>query len=187
LDHFFSSSLNEHAAALAAAGHDDGIDQLAQARNLPQGFYWAGNENGLNIPLQYAVLGRPEGTAQWTAWARDNFFSNLPNGLPGNDDGGTMSAWYLFSALGIFPIPGSDRYVIASPLFPRVELKVGSGAFAIVADGVSEKNLYVQSAELNGAALSSAFIAHADLRAGGSLVLHMGPVSSSWAHVSNQR
>jgi predicted alpha-1,2-mannosidase len=185
LDHFFASSVAEHSAALAAAGKDDGIDQLAQARNLPQGFYWAGNENGLNVPLQYAVLGRPEGTAQWTAWARDNFFSHLPNGLPGNDDGGTMSAWYLFSALGIFPIPGSDRYVIASPLFPRVELKVGGGTFAIVADGVSEKNLYVQSAELNGAALNSGFITHADLRAGGSLVLHMGPVASGWAHVTN--
>jgi len=182
LDGFFASSLQEYNTDLAAAGGDDGLNEIGQARNLPLNFYWAGNEIDLNATLQYALQGRPELTAQWIAWARSTFYSSAPNGLPGNDDGGTMSAWYVFSALGLSPISGSDQYLVTTPLFPRVELAVAGGTFAIVANGVSDTNLYVQSAQLNGAPLNSAEIAHADLRAGGSLVLQMGPVPSTWGH-----
>ncbi len=180
LSDFFASSAEEYSANQAAAGSDNGTDQLVQARNLPLHFYWAGNEIDLNAPLQFALHGRPDLTAQWTAWARTTFYSSAPNGLPGNDDGGTMSAWYLFSALGLFPLPGTDQYLIASPLFPRVDIAVTGGAFSIIANGVSATNLYVQSATLNGAALNNAKLKHADLRAGGSLLLQMGNAPSAW-------
>jgi predicted alpha-1,2-mannosidase len=180
LSSFFASSQQEYANDLAAAGDDDGPDELAQARNLPLQFYWAGNEIDLNATLQFALQGRPDLTAQWVAWARATFFSSAPNGLPGNDDGGTMSAWYVFSALGFFPVSGTPNYIIATPLFPRVDLSVPGGVFSIVASGVSQANIYVQSAQLNGVALTTAQFSHSDLKAGGSLSLKMGPNPSAW-------
>jgi predicted alpha-1,2-mannosidase len=143
-------------------------------------YYWAGNEPDMNAAYLFARLGRPDLTQQWIAWIRSSWFTPGADGLPGNDDGGTMSAWLLWSSLGFYPVSGSDRYVVGAPLFPHAELSVTGGTFTVDAPAVSDTNLYVQSVTLNGAALSTPELTHADLKAGGSLSFVMGPVPSTW-------
>jgi putative alpha-1,2-mannosidase len=113
-----------------------------------------------------------------------NYYALTPDGLPGNDDGGTMSGWYILSAIGLYPLAGSDQYIVGSPQFPRVDLKVPGGIFTIQGHGASDANIYVQSATLNGQELKTAIIHHADLKAGGSLVLEMGPAPIMWGRVN---
>jgi len=163
----------------------DDYEQIDWANLLksgaPRPYYWAGNEPDINAPYLFAQLGRPDLTQKWVAWLRATQYTDGPDGIPGNDDGGTMSAWFVFSALGFYPIVGSDRYVLGAPLFPHAEIAVGGGTFTIDAPEVSDTNVYVQSVELNGAELDVAEIRHADIEAGGSLVFHMGPTPSVWA------
>ena len=102
------------------------------------------------------------------------------DGLPGNDDGGTMSAWFVFSALGFYPIPATDRYIVGTPLFPHMEIDVPGGTFTIEAPAVSDENVFVQTATLNGEPLKKAELRHADLKPGGTLVFEMGPAPTEW-------
>ena len=95
-----------------------------------------------------------------------------------------MSAWWAFSALGLYPLAGSDRYALGAPLFPRAEVAVAGGTFTIEAEGVSDTNLYVEAVELNGAPLAKAEIRHADLKPGGSLRFVMGPLPSAWGRAN---
>jgi predicted alpha-1,2-mannosidase len=171
LTEFFEKAKAEH----EAQNPDDLLGS-----NLPGTYYWAGNEPDIQTPYMFAQLGRPDLTQQWARWALTTFFSASPAGLPGNDDGGAMTSWVVFSALGLYPLPGSDRYLIGSPLFPKTVLKLRAGEFTIEATDASEANLFVQSAELNGRALETAGLRQADLKAGGKLLLRMGPKPSRW-------
>jgi predicted alpha-1,2-mannosidase len=143
-------------------------------------FYWGGNEPDVNAVYVFAQLGRPDLTQRWVAWLRATQYTAGPEGIPGNDDGGTMSAWLIFSALGFYPLVGSDRYVIGAPLFPHAEVAVPGGTFTVDAAEVSDTNVYVQAVTLNGAALDVPELRHADLKAGGALVFTMGPSPSQW-------
>jgi putative alpha-1,2-mannosidase len=100
-----------------------------------------------------------------------------PAGLRGNDDTGQMSAWYVFSALGLYPVcPGVPRYEIGSPLFEEARVDVGGGRwFTVRAPGVSAENLYVQAATLDGRPHDRPWVAHADVARGATLELRMGP------------
>ena len=146
----------------------------------PRPYYWAGNEPDVQAPWMFAQAGRPDLTQKWVKWTMAAFFSSAADGLPGNDDGGTMSAWWMFGAMGIFPMPGSDRYVVGAPLFSHIEIAVTGGTFTIDAPGVSDTNLYVQSVMLNGAPLGSPELHHKDLRAGGTLTFVMGAAPGPW-------
>jgi predicted alpha-1,2-mannosidase len=143
-------------------------------------YYWASNEPDINAPYLFAQLGRPDLTQKWVAWVRSNIYGPGADGLPGNDDGGTMAAWYVWSALGFYPIAGSDLYIVGTPLFPHAEVKVKGGTFTVDAPSASDKNIYVQSVTLNGAKLEKPELRHADLKAGGSLVFEMGAMPSTW-------
>lgn len=103
-------------------------------------------------------------------------------GLDGDDDCGQMSAWLLFSAIGFYPVnPASGEYLIGSPMYPRMSMRVRSGkTFEVVAEGVSEKNLYIQSATLDGRALEVPVITWAQIQAGGRLRFRMGATPSKW-------
>ena len=158
----------------------DEIGSRTGARALPRPYYWAGNEPDIHAAWMFAQAGRPDLTQKWVKWAMANFYGTGADGLPGNDDGGAMSAWYLFGALGFYPIPGSDIYIVGAPLFPKIEIAVAGGTFTIIADGVSDTNLYVQSVELNGQPLNLPEFHHKDLRPGGSLRFVMGPQPSKW-------
>jgi hypothetical protein len=107
----------------------------------------------------------------------DQFYKPGPDGLIGNEDCGQMSAWYVLSAAGFYPVtPGSAVYAIGSPLFPEVRFNLENGnAFVVRAVNVSERNVYVQSATLNGKSYNKSFLLHDDLMRGGELVFQMGP------------
>jgi predicted alpha-1,2-mannosidase len=143
-------------------------------------FYWGGNEPDMHSPYLFALAGRPDLTQRWVRWIENEVYGPGADGLPGNDDGGTMSAWLVHSALGFYPVPGTDAYVVGAPRFPHASLAIGGGTFTIDAPGVSDSSFYVQSVMLNGAPLMSPMLHQKDLASGGALAFTMGPTPSSW-------
>jgi predicted alpha-1,2-mannosidase len=139
------------------------------SNNFPRRYYWAGNETDLNAAFLFAQLGRPDLTQKWLRWATDTFFSDQPNGVPGNDDGGTMGAWYVFATLGLYPVAGSDRYVIGAPRFSRARVSFGGHELTIVADGVSDSALYVRSIDLDGVPVDMPYLTQAQLNSASTL------------------
>jgi hypothetical protein len=113
----------------------------------------------------------------------DEQYTNLPDGLSGNEDCGQMSAWYVLSAMGFYSVtPGLDYYTIGTPLFNKTTLNLKNGnTFTIVAKNVSDKNIYIQSATLNGRKFEHSFIKHKDIMKGGKLIFKMGRAPSAWA------
>jgi putative alpha-1,2-mannosidase len=107
-------------------------------------------------------------------------YGSKPNSLTGNDDCGQMSAWYLFTCLGFYPVcPAGDDYVLGAPQVPRAEMQLSNGKrFVVVAENLSEKNLYVQSARLNGKEWNSVYLPYSELKKGGELTFTMGPTPS---------
>jgi predicted alpha-1,2-mannosidase len=110
-------------------------------------------------------------------------YANLPSGIDGDDDCGQMSAWYLFTAMGFYPVnPASGDYMIGSPLFNKMSLRLANGkVFTVSARNNSAKNVYIQSAELNGKPLTVPVIRYEDIVGGASLQLVMGASPSGWA------
>ena len=141
------------------------------------GQYAHGNEPSHHIAYLYNYAGEPWKTQARVRQIIDQFYKAEPDGLIGNEDCGQMSAWYVLSAAGFYPVtPGSQTYVIGSPLFPEVRFNLENGkSFTIKAPGVSDRNVYIQSATLNGTPYNKSFLLHDALMAGGELILQMGP------------
>lgn len=141
------------------------------------GMHSQGNEPAFHIPYLYCYAGEPWKTQKMVRLIMDAWYFNHPMGLCGDDDDGTLSAWYVFSAMGFYPVcPGMPYYVIGSPLFPETVLHLPNGkVFRIVARNVSRQNKYIQSATLNGQNWDKPWFLHKDLMKGGTLELHMGP------------
>ena len=100
----------------------------------PNGYYWHGNQPDIYAAYLFNAAGRPDLTQKWVRWILDHKYGDQENGLDGNDDGGTLSAWYVLSSLGLYPTAGSDRYELTSPLWKRAEIKIGQQPLVIVAD-----------------------------------------------------
>jgi predicted alpha-1,2-mannosidase len=132
--------------------------------------YDPGNEPGHHIPYLYDEAGAAWKAQQHIA-ALVDVYNDTPAGLPGNDDAGQMSAWWIFSTLGFYPVaPGIPEYWVGTPRFPSATLILGGGKkFIVTAKNVSAKNIYIQSAKLNGAPLKTPRIQHADIIKGGTL------------------
>jgi len=146
-----------------------------------------GNEPSHHIPYLYDYAGAAWKTQQHVREVLSQY-NDSPGGLPGNDDSGQMSAWYILSAMGFYPVcPGIATYAIGSPLFSKVTLQQPNGkAFVIVANHNSEKNIYIQSAMLNGKPLRRPWFTHADITSGGTLVFNMGPTPNKvWGSARN--
>jgi len=141
------------------------------------GQYPQGNEPAFHIPYLYNYAGAPWKTQKFVRQIMRTWYSDQPLGLPGDDDNGATSAWYVFSAMGFYPVcPGRPHYVLGSPLFEECEIDVDGGkTFRIVAQGVSSLNKYIQSATLNGEPLNRPWFDHSSLMRGGTLTLQMGP------------
>jgi predicted alpha-1,2-mannosidase len=139
------------------------------------GHFALGNEPDFATPYLYALAGRSDRSATLVR-ALVARFRDAPDGLPGNDDAGALSAWLVWSALGLYPvIPGVPRYWIGSPLFARATLHLAGGRFTIIADDNAPDHPYVQSAQLDGRPLERPYLDHAELTRGGTLRLRMGP------------
>ncbi|MCL1973826.1 MAG: GH92 family glycosyl hydrolase [Bacteroidetes bacterium] len=141
------------------------------------GNYVHGNEPSHHVPYLYAWTDHPsKGQARIRA-IMDQMYQNKIDGLCGNDDCGQMSAWYIFSAMGFYPVcPGSDQYVIGTPYFSKMSLKLENGKeLTIVAHNLSSKNSYIHSVKLNGQPVQGPFLHHKDMVEGGILEFEMGP------------
>ena len=140
------------------------------------GQYAHGNEPGHHTVYLYSFVGQQWKTAEKVDYILSHMYSDLPDGLQGNEDCGQMSSWYVFSALGFYPVNPSDgMYVFGRPIFDKVVLKLPENkVFDIRANNNSAENKYIQSIELNGQPYNKLYISHADIMAGGTLVFTMG-------------
>ena len=150
------------------------------------GQFTMGNEPSLHIPYLYVYAGAPWRTQRFIHKLLNTWFRNDLMGLPGDEDGGGMSAYVVFSMLGFYPTtPGMPIYVIGSPRFPKVTIHLPTNKrFTIIAKDLSKDNIYIQSAKLNGRTLNRAWFRHSDIVSGGELVLEMGATpNKEWGSV----
>ena len=146
------------------------------------GQYAHGNEPSHHVIYMYNYAGRPDKAAPMLRKMLNEMYLDQPDGLSGNEDVGQMSAWYILSSVGLYQVdPVGGRFVIGSPLFDKATVNVGGGkTFTVVAKNNSDKNIYVQSARLNGKTLKNSYVDFNDIRHGGTLELVMGPKPSKW-------
>lgn len=147
------------------------------------GQYAHGNEPSHHVIYMYNYAGRPDKAAPMLRKMLNEMYLDQPDGLSGNEDVGQMSAWYILSSVGLYQVdPVGGRFVIGSPLFDKATVNVGGGkTFTVVAKNNSDKNIYVQSARLNGKTLKHSYVDFNDIRRGGTLELVMRPKPSKWA------
>ncbi len=140
----------------------------------PGSGYWIGNQHDLHTPYLFSDAGRSDLTQKWVRWTLKNRFSAAPDGLDGNDDAGTLSAWYVFSSLGFYPLAGTDKYWVGSPCVESATVTLPGGKILeINAVNQSEKNIYVNSITFNGSSVESNYITHETLMQGGTLTFNM--------------
>ncbi len=147
-------------------------DATALMGNYPQG-----DEPGFHIPYLYNYAGEPWMTQRRVREIMRTWYTAGLMGIPGDEDWGAMSSWYVFSAMGFYPVcPGSPTYNIGSPIFDEIKITMENGhVFTIRAMNQSAHHKYIQSATLNGRALNKPWFTHADVVGGGTLILQMGP------------
>jgi len=140
-----------------------------------------GNEPSHHVPYLYALAGRPDKTQSLVRQIMRTLYQPIPDGLAGNEDAGQMSAWYLFSALGFYPVdPVSGDYVLGSPLVRQATLRLGNGkVLKIIANNQSEQHPYVKAVRLNGQAVTGPLLSHQALLAGGVLEFDMSASPAS--------
>ena len=145
------------------------------------GQYAHGNEPCHHVLYLYNYAGRPDRAAMRVRQVMREMYSDKPDGEVGNVDCGQMAAWYVWSAMGVYPVnPASGIYTIGSPVADRVTMRVGTKRFTVVAQDNSPENLYVQSATFDGKRWDANWISDAQIRGGGTLTLVMGPKPSAW-------
>jgi len=148
--------------------------------SLPNLYYWHGNEPGIHTVWMFDQAGRPDLTQLWSRWIMDTEYGTTADGLAGNDDCGTLSAWFVFAALGFYPVMATDTYLVGSPMFEQAVLHLPGGELTVTAEGAGPDNVYVQSVELDGQPLDVPWFVHRDISDGGALHFVMGPDPSSW-------
>ena len=141
----------------------------------PNAYYWHGNQPDLYAAYLFNHANRPDLSQKWVRWILETKYGDRENGVDGNDDGGTLSAWYVLSSLGLFPTAGTDRYEISGPLWERAEIQIADQRLAIVADNVATNHPHVQKVWLNDKPLDQYWINHAAIARGGTLRFEMGP------------
>lgn len=154
------------------------------------GQYAHGNEPSHHMPYLYSYAGAPWKTQEIVSRAMTEFYTTKPDGLCGNDDCGQLSAWYVFSAMGFYPVcPGSDQYVIGSPVFDKVTIRLENGKeFVIKEKGERSKEKVIVSATLNGEDYPYSYIRHSDIIKGGEISFTIGSSrQKSWGEAPEYR
>lgn len=141
------------------------------------GQYAHGNEPSHHVIYLYNKVRQPWKTQKYAAQVMHDLYFNAPAGLCGNEDCGQMSAWYVFSAMGFYPVnPVSGQYEIGTPLFPEMHMNLDNGkTFTILAPAVSRENIYIQSVEVNGQPYDKSYITHEQIMDGATVEFEMGP------------
>jgi predicted alpha-1,2-mannosidase len=158
---------------VATAAESKGVDDI-QGRI---GEYWHGNEPSHHIAFLYCYADEPWKTQKLVREILRTQYGNEPNSLTGNDDCGQMSAWYIFNALGFYPVcPASDFYVIGSPAVRKAVMHLSNGrTFTVTSKNLSDANVYIQSVRLNGGEWVKPYLPYAEIAGGGEIVFTMGP------------
>lgn len=140
------------------------------------GQYAHGNEPGHHVIYLYNRVKQPWKTQQYAAQVMHTLYKNTPDGICGNEDCGQMSSWYVFSAMGFYPVdPISGQYEIGSPIFPEVKMYLASGkTFVVRAENVSDENIYIQSVTVNGQPYNKSYITHEMIMQGDTIHFVMG-------------
>jgi putative alpha-1,2-mannosidase len=180
LDQFFGFG----AEAVTQPGVRPGIEEMARGYALNR-FQGLNNEPDMEAPWAYQYAGRPDRTAEVVHAAVHNQFTTGRGGLPGNDDSGGLSSWYVWATLGLFPVAGQSLFLINAPAWRESRIEVGSSAMTIETQGFLEPGpggpvQYVQSVQLDGAPLERTWLTGAELHRGGRLLVQLGPVPSRW-------
>ncbi|MET8453432.1 lectin [Streptomyces sp. NPDC005209] len=186
----YSGMVPFNVAGLATAkGGDkvmaDYLDTVLRSYTGANGYAWVGNEPSIELPWEYDYIGRPYRTQATVRSIQDQIWSNDPAGLAdGNDDLGAMSAWYVWSALGMYPMtPGTSDLALGSPLFSQAVINLPSGkTLTINGDGAADNAPYVQSATFNGSAWNNAYAPTSAISSGGTLSFTLGTSpNTDWA------
>lgn len=146
------------------------------------GQYAHGNEPSHHMAYLYNFVNKPAKTQEKVRQILTELYTNTPDGISGNEDCGQMSAWYIFSSLGFYPVtPGSNQYIIGSPLFQKATVNLENGKnFTVQANNISPENKYIESVQLNGKEYEYSYLNHQDIINGGSLVFEMTDQPSNW-------
>lgn len=139
----------------------------------PGSYYWHGNEPDIHAAYLFNTVGRPDLTQKWVRWILDNKYDNTYVGIDGNDDAGTLSAWYIFSSLGFYPIAGTDIYQLGAPLFKSAVLNMGKNLLTVSTKNYDPKHIYVKQVLLNNIPLKRTWINHKEIANGGNLTFIM--------------
>ncbi len=187
LDAYFSTP--ETAAKEFAGSYGDVIHEMTEARDTRMGMYGHSNQPSHHIAYTYDAAGRPWKAQQKVREALSRLYlgSEIGQGYPGDEDNGEMSAWYVFSSLGFYPlVMGQGEYAVGSPLFTRATIHLENGRDLVVkAPRNSARNVYVQSLRVNGKPWNSTALPHKLLARGGTLDFAMGPHPSAWGSGKN--
>ena len=146
------------------------------------GQYAHGNEPSHHMAYLYNFTGKPHKTMERVKEIRDKLYFNAPDGISGNEDCGQMSAWYVFSAMGFYPVtPGSNEYIIGTPMFDGLKINLeNKNSFEILAHDLSDGNFYIESTRLNGEKLDGSYITHQDIVEGGRFDFYMNDNPAIW-------
>ncbi len=168
-------------AIFSAENETSGRDQADITGLIGQ--YAHGNEPSHHIAYLYNFVNQPYKTQEKVHEILTTLYTNTPDGISGNEDCGQMSAWYVFSSLGFYPVtPGSQDYIIGTPLFKKANIQLENGkSFSITANNLSDANKYIASAILNGKKLDRSYITHEEIMKGGELSFEMSDHATEWA------
>ncbi len=152
------------------------------------GQYAHGNEPSHHMAYLYNFVNKPHKTQEKIHQILTELYTNTPDGISGNEDCGQMSAWYIFSSMGFYPVtPGSNNYIIGTPLFEKASINLESGKqFTIIANNLSDSHIYVENVSLNGVDLNRAYVTHDDIINGGTLVFTMTNNPAEWGTKAGQ-
>ncbi|GAA3917377.1 glycoside hydrolase family 92 protein [Chitinophaga oryziterrae] len=162
---------------IKVGGYGQVIHEMTEMAAFNMGQYAQGNEPVHHLVYLYNYAGQPWKAQQHVRQIMKTMYNATENGYPGDEDEGQMSSWYVLSAAGFYSVcPGTDQYVIGSPLFPKMTITLENRKqFVIEAENNTAENMYIQSASLNGQPYTHNWISHADIMNGGTLHLVMGP------------
>jgi len=151
---------------------------VPQVNVQPNAYYWHGNQPDIYSVYLFNAAGRPDLTRKWVHWILAHKYGDQENGMDGNDDGGTISAWYVLSSLGLYPTAGSDRYELVGPLWKRAEITTGDQRLVINGDPEIADPALHERVRLNAAALDRTWIAHKEIANGATLTFENAAPSS---------
>lgn len=164
------------------------IHEMTEMEIANMGQYAHGNQPIQHMPYLYNYAGQPWKTQYWVRQIMDRLYDSTPDGFPGDEDQGGMSSWYVLSAMGLYAVtPGTDQYVIGSPLFPKVTITMEDGTkFQIIADNNEANNCYIISSTLNGKELNRNYITYSELTKGGTLHFQMSDTPNKARNIGKE-